>query len=1361
MSTQKQQQQREWEEAFHAGDKEEDEQSRSTAPLFSNSIPTSNPMTEVQHDRRQRAHTQDPLHRFYYIPTFQLNNYLLALARAYRSPPAAYVYEAIRLLRDILYTRHYYRPPSRVESPEKRHIGPDRMTFEIILDMLARAIPLHTDLSRKLSEDKREEIRSAKKAAAEAAGAAGQQPGSSAEPVIIQYGSSKRVRPFVDVYTPDAPFGSTRSAEQRPRLGPKLHPSFVLNSLQQFLNRAQAAMLPEQMHYFAQAERHLESASDAGDIFFHPGPTRIGRAYLAKLAANKEAEAAAVAAASTAKQKGKEQELEADHVAPHNRGVGGEAAQALAVPAVLPAPKTPAQTYLSLFALIYSTMIDRYPDSPHLLRAITPPTASATPSSLESASDPRRARRAREEFQEEQRQWVRDILDHPQFVKTERARSSLTSSGHLGPPGPTVYAYAARILCFHRIREWAEVQATVRECLARSFWIPPVIKPRWRATARESRNNRSERVAPPQGWTVDQIVEELKKANAAEKSMFNMTLLSHTLWAWVRVAAPSAPYTSHVEEWEQEQQARQEAADDEPAPLREEGDVPESENKEEPDESADIALPPPSPLLEEAKPDTTRAVKSTVKALRDVYDLLRDNAILQEWERIEALSTPRQVPPAPLASEHGSDSWLSLEEPDELPSADGAQRRQMRSDRTHPNASEAALSAQFASLARRATTNGWSRDKLWLAQMRALLLHEQRWTSRQRVPKKKADIKGHDGAVTDAQQKRTHSPAKDPVVMEDVIRKKDVGEDVERSPTGTAKPSRIGDSPYSGTLRTIFGIPTHPAISPPLPPHIIPDEILYSEFIRLFTHLGDWNQAIEVLADYEQTTLPSLVNSAVADDAVGSDSAGPGSLHQSSGQDEGRLRQREWFHLGPNGGTNLSGLANGGSDNASYRSQVVNEMTLHMFDAFFRGFAQHGVQPLPMTDANVHAHLERAQQRVQRALQQMDWTQTEDGSGNGGGAGGVPPTVELLDVSRFFGMIHPSERGWSLESLLFLLEAFKRVRPDCGADSVRRRAQAREAAYLRQWNERRRAHWDPKREGAFDRGLMQGEPYKDADLPLHSFGYEEGASPTPLNPAGRPFFDHNVGPEARSLGGFAHADPTLDLWSPEQQSKAEPEQFSWTGPVGRSLFGQLFGPDQDLTSSLNQNLPARIFGKRSNANTSSSDSTDFLEVDDRGKVRGFHRAPVPRQLFWVLTALRRVTGDRAPTWVLDQWSLLLQKFGPDSDKHDQLWAEEQARVARWKRRMHSAPGELDEDADRDSGRQGVDDESEYPAKEEERRVTLWGTGRHGSLDLRTGEETDANRQGWHSWKFPQRRTSRVVQYLAMSAGIDDSEVRHG
>ncbi|CAD6901280.1 unnamed protein product [Tilletia controversa] len=1193
--------------------------------------------------------------KFVDIPTVKLNNYLLALARTHRTPPPAYIFESIRLLRDVFLTQ--FKQHSESRAPTKARIGPDRMSFEIMLDILARAIPLHTDLNRELSKAKRKPV------LLESAthSPSSEQPPEAAEDKpapLPKYNASSRVPGFYEYAC-----HPTHQDHQRP---PHHHipPRTFIANLNNFLNNPLYGSFKIRVHFFPQDKQTIEAVADADELAFPKTPTRPGKNPLAHLDDDDPDAPDGPGEHSSHPQ---EEDHNTDIAMPGSVDPRNVQRQKR--------PKTPAQIYLSIFSLVYRAMLSRYPDRP-FRRFLDSSTTSDTDGPQHS----------------------------PQFARKGEHLPSLVSSGGLGPGGPSVYAYAARIMCFQRVREWDEVRATVRECLSRAWWEPPVIAPiegkhpapvepaphsrvvekeeeeqegreeddedvRW--GFRQPVKKRSEPVPLPAGWTAAGIDSVLEDTHNKERSMFNSILLTQVLWAWVRVQAPSAPYTAPAEDW-------LEGGDYEPAAQA--AATTKASGGGNSQLQADLQLP-----SIELKEDGQAAVNETVQRLRDVYDLVRDNAMLQEWERLSQIeeSEGRRGKSSGGNLIAGALSWISFpsdRDGDGGGGGGGAVSAPFleleRQDENHLPS----LDRELGQIARKGRT--WSKDKVWLEQMRALL----RWDDKQMTKVRMRRSMGVQQASSVRWRGRLPSPPKPPRkprrsnVVDDHVDADDEDADEEFVYGQQHRSKKLPTKRHEQTLRKIFGIPTHPAITPRLPPHVVPDEVMYTQFIRLFSHLGDWKQAVEVLADYEQTPIsPTSTSTSAAE----GDGAG-------EGEEEGV----------------------GEFVRAAAGHRVVNEVTLPMFDALFRGYSLHGLPPQPSTVANITSELVTIRRKVFAVLRRLGLEEDES----------LGRPANALDVSELLSHVRARGRGWSLESLVFLFEAFMRVRPDCGTDSVRRRGKAREAAYQREVAARRAASWRER----------EGQGYGMAGGGVEAYQFE-GASPTPPSSSAesqrREFFDRNV------LQQTSTDHPPPQRTAPGNRGVAndgdgkgvgdDAADLEWMGPIGRNVLDNVYGPvtSENQASRLEKRIPDRIFGRPA----LSSSST--LEVDEQGQARALHPAPVPRQLFWVLTALRRVTADQAPGWVLGQWARMLNKFGPD-----ELVVQEEVRrrEERRRRRMHLRPEVAD------------------AAEEAE------------DLKEREGEKeggAGANGEGWYAWKFPQRRTNRIITYLGLRAGIPEEAMR--
>ncbi|KAE8226882.1 hypothetical protein CF319_g594 [Tilletia indica] len=1171
--------------------------------------------------------------RYIVMETKKLNNYFLALARVYRTPPPAYVCEAIRLLRDVCLAQF----KGAQQRYSRANTGPDRMTFEIILDMLARAIPLHTDLNRELSKEKQK--RGTSDTSLPQTGAASSDDRdlpSSAEhldpekAVPLHFGTSKRVPSFYEyaLYPPNLEYDTPPHHHLAPRN--------LIGTLNDFLRSSHHGSLQSKFYFFPQDDQTIQNVSDADDLFFHPTPSRASRNRRAASGRGNDSEA------------GSDGQVDARVHIP-----GGLDRADRSRP-----PKTAAQVYLALFGLVYRALLSRYPDKPYQPYASDPDDWHAA---------------------------------GPQFVMHPGARKRLVSSGIMGPGGPSVFSYASRIMCFQRVRDWDEVRATVRECLTRAYWNPPLIQARSRGEGRVGQNGegplqypvqRKVRTQLPDGWTGPEVDALFEETHNNERSMFNGVLLSQVIWAWVRVQAPSAPYTVPVEDWVE--------SDDEPnaprilGPGRDQG-------------QDDISLPPASDMGNQK--EAQEAVAETVRQLRDVYELLRDNAMLQEWERMnrtESEGTEAEVGDVEGGELHGPE-WVDLSIPFVEP-----ERQEWNTG--------SRMDRELAYIRRKGRWKKWSKNKMWLQQMRALVRRDAERMDLARYRKVKAlrrgeirtvaeediiDLDDDDGADDDKEKKGGGGAGGKVIVSATPPRKKRVLSRHER------------------TLRSIFGIPSHPALRPQLPPHIVPDGILYTQFIRIYSQLGDWKEAVEVLADYEQTPIQWEEHVPANEEEVGR-----------------------------------------ADEPSSRRKRVMNEATLPIFEAFFRAYSMHGMPPIPNSPINVVTELNRLQAKVSTVLHEL-------------GLEDERKPAEVLDVSELLSHVSPEGQGWTLESLMFMFEAFLRLRPDCGTGSVERRRKAREEAYQRDLAARRKA-MQREREEAGGVGVEEEEEGEEL---VRAYQFE-GASPTPpmsqqdqqTRREAREFFDTNL-PQS-SQGLRPHSEEELDrpFW--------EPKDSEWVGPIGQPLLDRIFGPagGSEEPSPLERKIPHRIFG----FNPDDGATKTLLEVDTEGRVRGFHPAPVPRQLFWVLTALRRATADRAPLWVLEQFTRALDKFGPDESVYQRLMEEERERDARRRRRMKLRPemaaaADAEEAAAAAAARAAAVAEAEAEAEAEARAAAearaegkrlLFGTGKVGSLLLDGEGQTDANWEGWYAWKFPQRRTTRTVQYMGSQGGLQDDQIRH-
>ncbi|KAL9939567.1 hypothetical protein V8E36_001384 [Tilletia maclaganii] len=1143
------------------------------------------------------------------VPTVSLNNYLLALGRAYRTPPPAYIHEAIQILyracRGQLARDDRITPATRT--------GPDRMTFDIVLDMLARAIPLHTQYNHYLSEERRKGKQKA------TPGGLPTPPGSDSE-AYYEYGTSQRIPAFVEDLQ-----NTTHYLAQRLHINP---PLFIAR-LRDFLDTASKSAKHDKMHFFPQSQLSVEAAADAEKMASHPGPSRISKHKLAKMVQQGEQKPHPQSAKDTSSTAGSNSDGQSPTDAP-----------------TVPPPKTNANLYITLFTLVYRYMLDRYPTRPSLQHAHLPDFPA---------------------------------ISKPQFIRHPSVRNKLVGSGTLGPGGPSWYAYAARILAFQRMRDWDEVRAAVRECVARAYWEPPLILDNQRSSGRR------DDPTLPAGWTEAQIRDVLLDTYYSEQSMFNIHLLTHVLWAWVRVQAPSSPHAAPPEEWEYDE--------------GESGASGRGDGQKEEAHPFDSSLGPSSASPQSR--DAQAAIEETVRRIREVYDLLRENAILQEWERMSRLeaeetgdsstfgapSLPIYAPPGQAtrsseSSSSGKSASPSLVVGERVHWADGQRR-------VREEIEQAGLERTFASYARQEAVKGWSKDKVWLMQMRVLLRYDKRRMNQLRATKKEGEEEGRGQAPPAALPSPSSSRNISPMEEMDDAARADANE--ARDDEGRLPASGKKKLPAETTLRLIFGLPSHPSIRPQLPPHIVADAISYVEFIRLFTHLGHWQHAVEVLADYQQTPLPGASE---ADD-----------------DDEQQLGGRR-------------------QSNADARG-VVNEVMLPMFDAFFRGYSQHAVPPIPNQPAHVLDQLTRIQHRVQDVFDELGFGSSSENDN---------PVVGL-DLGAVLDQVSPQGRGWTLESLVFMFEAFLRIRPDCGPDSVARRQRARESWY-QEGVARRRA------EAVRARGLDGGARYED---------------PSMRDPDPPAFFDRSV---PSSLDSYLLQMSDL----PHSQSETFDDLRNWMGPVGRALLDHVYGSSTRLAPSaghpnpaaqtpdarLQSRFPHRFLGHDS----------QLLEVDAHGHVRGFQRAPVPRQLFWILTALRRATSDHAPDWVLEQWTRLMHKFGPDLEMERRLMEEERAWVEMKRRMMHLRPEEaavlMREGGGAAQGRRGGAGRQSQQDDEVARAANfLYGTGKDGSVQLASGTQTDANREGWYAWRFPQRRMSRVIQYLTMRAGMEADSVRLG
>ncbi|KAJ9475640.1 hypothetical protein PHBOTO_005718 [Pseudozyma hubeiensis] len=158
--------------------------------------------------------------------------------------------------------------------------------------------------------------------------------------------------------------------------------------------------------------------------------------------------------------------------------------------------------------------------------------------------------------------------------------------------------------------------------------------------------------------------------------------------------------------------------------------------------------------------------------------------------------------------------------------------------------------------------------------------------------------------------------------------------------------------------------------------------------------------------------------------------------------------------------------------------------------------------------------------------------------------------------------------------------------------------------------------------------------------------------------------------------GFSrHGRPStitaLDLQSPERSQwelvprEAAPDADNGDapeeGPVTRQLqlwridtFQEIFAAFLRFEPDIKQALRRRATGQsvdRSKRSTYRNISTPFgwLTLAEMRRLDAARRAPSTNQLFWILTAIRRVSHDH-PAWSLAMWGKVVDKFDPQLSK---------------------------------------------------------------------------------------------------------------
>lgn len=113
------------------------------------------------------------------------------------------------------------------------------------------------------------------------------------------------------------------------------------------------------------------------------------------------------------------------------------------------------------------------------------------------------------------------------------------------------------------------------------------------------------------------------------------------------------------------------------------------------------------------------------------------------------------------------------------------------------------------------------------------------------------------------------------------------------------------------------------------------------------------------------------------------------------------------------------------------------------------------------------------------------------------------------------------------------------------------------------------------------------------------------------------------------------------------QDSAQSHQLQlWRIETFQEIFSAFLDHTPDLSQALGpSSRVARVDRSSRSVNRNISTPFGWLTLAEKRKMDAIRRAPSPNQLFWILTAIRRVSGDHA-AWSLAMWQKVVDKFDP-------------------------------------------------------------------------------------------------------------------
>ncbi|EST08254.2 Pentatricopeptide repeat [Kalmanozyma brasiliensis GHG001] len=149
-------------------------------------------------------------------------------------------------------------------------------------------------------------------------------------------------------------------------------------------------------------------------------------------------------------------------------------------------------------------------------------------------------------------------------------------------------------------------------------------------------------------------------------------------------------------------------------------------------------------------------------------------------------------------------------------------------------------------------------------------------------------------------------------------------------------------------------------------------------------------------------------------------------------------------------------------------------------------------------------------------------------------------------------------------------------------------------------------------------------------------------------------FDPNS-PESTSWGPVSKPDAAFldegeveEAPQPLQEEKHAQQLELWTIDTFQPIFDAFLGLEPEMQRAIPGSQTAQVLdARRELLDRRVSTPFGWLTSTEKRQLDAIRRGPVPKELFWILTAIRRVSNDHAE-WSLAMWQKVVDKFSSES-----------------------------------------------------------------------------------------------------------------